>query len=676
LTSKDRAAVAASNQALSVAQYDADRDEWRTIVALASVDANGRIVVPIAGSGNYAVVYGDKGVKATHPVAASAGATLQGSGDVCALVTNDCTTPASDLHLDPATVLPSGSTVATLTSDASSAFPSGTAVQAFIDEQLNLADGSTLVDPPFATDLILYRSLGGDAATATFNLSPTTQAAAVTFRDGKDHIRVVEYPGRIARGAQIGAQGGRIAGDDRVSIDVPAGATLEALNASVVSMQAFELALYATNGGALTIPGFRIAGGFNLTLTATTAAGSTPAEAIAAPLLAKAARATYTLQQSQFSGLTQQVVVAEVVTSLSYGTILRLASRMSALNVADGSNAVTYTTRTLDQNEPPVDGLVRAGHYLLLIADQPVAFGWGDVRLGSGGALLVNSRITSSSLGVADLSRGNGRFAVPLLAQPASTATVTARYSGMSDLSASVTAPAADAVVALGTLATQPHTFTLDAITINGHDLTQSIDTLAAIQIEAKFSSAIDPATAAGAFSVQEVSSGTSLSGTLGVAGASITFTPTHAPNANSQYAINIATSLRASDGMPLLRSVVAVFTTSAIPVSGSIHAERIRITIPDSNGVSHISGTADVRCRAPPSRRREHIGTKPYEPHRNEAFPSSMVGLRTPAALLGDLPVHAERGTWRDRGTWWYGLNRGQLRRCYRTIPYSSKRA
>ena len=48
----------------------------------------------------------------------------------------------------------------------------------------------------------------------------------MTLRDGVDHIRITDYPGRIDRGSLIGAEGGRVT-DEMVSIDIPTGATLD-----------------------------------------------------------------------------------------------------------------------------------------------------------------------------------------------------------------------------------------------------------------------------------------------------------------------------------------------------------------------------------------------------------------------------------------------------------------
>ena len=130
---------------------------------------------------------------------------------------------AKSFPLNPEVVLPTESTVATLKIDGASPhiFPSGTAVQAYIDEELHLADGGRELDPPFATDLLLYRDLAGNDGEATFNLAPSPRAAEVFLEVGFDHIRILPYPGRLDRGTLIGPEGGRVPGDDRIAIEIP-----------------------------------------------------------------------------------------------------------------------------------------------------------------------------------------------------------------------------------------------------------------------------------------------------------------------------------------------------------------------------------------------------------------------------------------------------------------------
>jgi hypothetical protein len=131
-------------------------------------------------------------------------------------------------------------------------------VQAYVDEELRLADGTRDVVAPFATDLLLYRNLTGDTGEATFHLAPSARASEVVLEVGYDHIRIVPYPERLDRGALIGPEGGRVPADDRVAVEIPAGATTEALQATATSITDF-----ASYGS---IPGYRIVGGLALTL--------------------------------------------------------------------------------------------------------------------------------------------------------------------------------------------------------------------------------------------------------------------------------------------------------------------------------------------------------------------------------------------------------------------------
>ncbi|HWW62404.1 MAG TPA: Ig-like domain-containing domain, partial [Thermoanaerobaculia bacterium] len=261
----DAAKVTAASQTLSVVQYDSERDEWRVAVAVANLSAT-TVTADLTASGNYALVYADKAAHLVKPAAARAGAALSGVANPCLTTPDVCLLRKIEFKLNPQAVLPNGRTTATLKTEGAATtqtYPSGTALQAYIDEQLNLADGRVLVDPPFATDLLVYRDLAGTTGVADFHLAPTAQAAAAMLRDGVDHIRVVDYPGRIDRGTLIGADGGRVPGDDAVTIDIPSGATTEPLHAAVSSLAASDLASYGS------IAGFRIAGGFNFTLTRT-----------------------------------------------------------------------------------------------------------------------------------------------------------------------------------------------------------------------------------------------------------------------------------------------------------------------------------------------------------------------------------------------------------------------
>ena len=208
LSSADANAVAGAAQTLTVVQYESDRDAWRVVAAVAAIGSDGRVGVDVLTSGDYALVYADRAPPLAHPAEPHSGGALQGVADPCPSAADLCRPASRSFILDPSSVPPNGRTVAMLTTDGTKPYPSGTAIQATIDEQLNLADGRVVVDPPFTTDLLLYRTFNGDSATAVFHLAPSAQATAAMLRDGVDHIRIVDYPGRVDRGALVGAEGG------------------------------------------------------------------------------------------------------------------------------------------------------------------------------------------------------------------------------------------------------------------------------------------------------------------------------------------------------------------------------------------------------------------------------------------------------------------------------------
>ena len=589
LSSDDVTAINATTQTLSLVQYDSDRDEWRVVTPVAVIASGGATTFDLTTSGNYALVYADKAANVAHPTAAHSGAALAGVANPCTTTPDVCRLTSRSFTLNPSSVLPSGRTTATLVTDgAAKSYPSGTAVQAYIDEQLNLADGRVLVDPPFATDLLVYRNLAGDSGVATFHLAPTSQAAAVTLRDGVDHIRVVDYPGRIDRGSLIGSEGGRVPGDDTMSIDIPAGATTEALHASMTPLRADELAAY-------NIAGFHVAAGFTLALTPSTDTQTPEGATLGAFTLLKPARGTFTI-----NGSTSQVIVAEVLGNTPFGALVRLAA-LTTNSPTQTAGARVVTTKSIDAALFPVDGIIRDGRYLILTADNPIAFTWGQVRTAANGPTVMSARVTAgigspqtSPLGVVDYTRAGGTFALPVAAKPAATFSLIARTqaSGDSAAAAGPKNPDADEIVPFGTLlfaAQPPHlvSFTpADGSTINATD---------AFLPTATFDAAIDPSSATAGIVVNNLTSGAQLAGTVSVAGNTVTFHATDALAPSSTYMIALLPSIRGANGAPFGVSVTRRVTTRAVPSNNtSIHPDKIHITIPDEHGKSTIFGDAD----------------------------------------------------------------------------------
>ncbi|MFL6245995.1 MAG: Ig-like domain-containing protein, partial [Thermoanaerobaculia bacterium] len=571
-----------ADQKLTAVRYFDDRDEWRVILAVVPIVGD-KAKVAIDAAGAYALVYPDKAPRAT-PLAPITGGPLPGVADPCAATSPSPCAPLAAknaLHLDPPAVLPTQRTVATLTIEGSgtSLFPSGTAVQAYVDEELRLADGTRDVVAPFATDLLLYRNLAGDVGEAVFHLAPSARASQVALEVGYDHIRIVPYPERLDRGTLIGPEGGRVPADDSVAVEIPAGATTDALHAIAVSIKDF-----ASFG---TIAGYRIVGGLDLSLTwAGQGEESSPVE------LFKPARATFTVVDAT---LPSQLILVEVLEGTEYGRVFRLASQITALE-----GGTRFSTKTIDRALLPVDGIVRDGRYLLLAPSAPIAFTTGTVHHGVGGPAVANARVLTPPLGVIDLTRVTGIFNVPV---PAAIFSLVPRTSATGDGAAynHPTAPAVDAVVNVGALSlvAQPPTVNLTVFAHNGTGLAEVIaegasEVSTSTSVKASFSPGVDPQTVAlNALTVLDHENGTIVPGHAVAQGNTAIFwtlEPGTRLRANATYTAVISTNVRSTNGTPV-RDVSATFNTVSTLNSPNVDPSKIRITMPDANGHAQIIG-------------------------------------------------------------------------------------
>ena len=578
--------ITAATQTLTAVRYFDDRDEWRVVSAVVSLNGD-KATIPVAAAGAYALVYADKGPRLEAPPVPTSGSVLSGVIDPCINATTPCPPLAAKetLKLDPPVVLPSQRTVATLRIEGANAsiFPSGTAVQAYVDEELRLADGTRDVVAPFATDLLLYRTLTGDVAEAEFHLAPSARASEVVLEVGYDHIRILPYPERLDRGTLIGQEGGRVPADDRVSIDIPAGATAEPLRANATSITDF-----APFG---TIPGYSIVGGVTLSLQW----GGAQNEESTPPELLKPARATFTVNASTQPS---QLILVEVLEGTQYGRVFRLASQMTAL---EGTGR--YSTKNIDRALLPVDGIIRDGRYLLLAPDAPIAFATGTVHIGTGGAATANARVLTPSLGVVDITRITGIFNVPV---PAAAFSLIPRTPATGD-GATYTHPsavAADAIVNVGALAivAQPPTV---ALTVLAHQGTgTSITEVSAdgatgvttnTSVKALFSPGLDPQSVrTDSLVVIDDGDASVVKGRAvaqGSTGILWTLEPGARLRADGKYTAVVSPNVRGMNGTPLGTPRPASFSTVSTLSSPEVDPTKIRITMPDANGRAQIIG-------------------------------------------------------------------------------------
>ncbi|HEX8171499.1 MAG TPA: Ig-like domain-containing protein [Thermoanaerobaculia bacterium] len=580
--------LTAASQTLSAVRYDEARDEWRVLVPVVNVSGD-KAAFDVDAPGAYALVYADKRPGLASPPQARAGAALQGVADPCAAGTCPAMV-AKSFPLTPEVVLPTGSTVATLNIDGTAAaqlFPSGTAVQAYIDEELRLADGGRELDPPFATDLLLYRDLAGNDAAAVFNLAPSPRAAEVFLEVGFDHIRVLPYPGRLDRGTLVGPEGGRVPGDDNVAVELPTGAAQDALRATASSLS--DLASFGS------IPGFRIVGGLQLTLQRATQPAPTDVDGdgtidpVAPVELSRPARATFNVDTTKLPAGTPQLILAEVIDQTAFGNrVVRLAAEMTAL---DGGR---WTTTSIDRERLPIDGIIHEGRYLLLASEAPIAFAKGVVRLGTNVAA-GGARVSTPTLGVADLARLTGIFALPVPSAPAAPFALVPRTVATGDGTTytHASAPAVNAVVDVGNLlvvAQPPHV----ASTIPSANQT---DVALSTSVEVTIAPGLDPASiGVSSLLVIDATNNLAVAGTVSAIGnVGIRWTPPAGETLRPgrRYSVSVSPTVRGSNGTPLGQAYTFAFTTVAFLTSGELHPERIHITIPDANGVATITGTA-----------------------------------------------------------------------------------
>ena len=606
--------VAASGRTISAVTYDAARDAWNVVQPVVSIDSNGIATINVSlpatsadstgansGTAAIALVYPDIPPYAA-PLAPVAGGSLTGVADPCAAGTCPPFT-AKPFTLNPPIVAPNQRTVATLVIDGSATaapqFPSGTAIDALVNEELRLVDGSILTDQPFSADLILYRSLDTKSATADFHLAPSAKASQVTLQIGFDHIQILPYPGRLDRGTLIGPAGGRVPSDEQVQINIPTGAAAQALHATASSMTTNDLAQFGS------IDGFQIVGGFTLTLDPATATQ----QPFASTQLIKSANATFTVDPAVV-GSAPQLILAEVVPQTTFGRIFRLADPMAAPLPIDSSTLLHVSTATINAATLPVDGIIRPGQYLLLLARQPIAFATGTVSLSSG-TVVAGAAVVSSSIGVRDLSRTAGIYNVPVIAKPGAPFSLTPLHPSLGDgVPYTATAsPDPGAIVPVGlTFTFQPPA--LQSVTVTG--LQGGINLVTnngasgislSTGVQAVFSQSLDPASVTPGSITVISANGQTVKGTTTASGTALTWTlaPGTALAVSSNYSVQISGTVRGAHGAPLGSTAIFTFSSVAQITSTQINASKIRITIPDANGISTIIGDPGALPTVPP---------------------------------------------------------------------------
>ena len=576
---------------LYAARYDVVAGAWLALPVPVFVAGSGtlpdRVRVTLTGPGSIAVLAPDVDPETRPPVLpVTLDAPLVGADAPSA-------TPAlsATIALDPAIVSPTGRATARVlakASDGATPWPSGLAVQAYLDEKLILAGGAgELYEAPFSADLVLYRpplspaDLGGAAPGAagalTFRISPSPRAAQVLLDTGYENVRLFPFTDQLERGQVLGPAGGSVTTSDGVELFVPESGLAQKTVVTARRLTPAELAALPPVAGYTTVGAVRVGlSGASLARSATlrlNAPGGLPADAADDP---RFVLATFVDQPDD-----------------GRGAFANAVSRVTLLPAAGAVPAKLVAAPEASGSPLPFPGLAGEGLFLFLHASAPVGFVTGRVTAPNG-AGFAGARVTATGLGTANLSVPGGVYALP---SPAGAPTLTALHP-TSALSASgqVVSLAKGQIASLD-LVLSPVPPQIRSLQPANGATDQPVGSTVAIV----FSAALDPASVTSSTLVVSLADAAGAPTGLQFVGSlvlspdrtTLVFTPSRPLPPGKRIAARFSGGIRDTAGTPFGGTLPVdwSFTTSTQFVTGgAIHPERIRLLVP-VGGVAQIVG-------------------------------------------------------------------------------------
>jgi RHS repeat-associated protein len=389
---------------LVAVQYELATGRWLVLAPpqRGEISGGALAIVSPRGPGVVAVVLADADERVAPPAA------VVGEGLLGSEAPEDLPGFTATLSLDPPVVPPTGRSLARVvakSADQATPWPSGLAVQAFLEERLVLAAGlGQELEAPFAADLLLYHprlsaaELAGAAPAAAgelhFVVSPSPRAAQVLLDVGWENIRIYPFPEETQRGHVVGPAGGSVGDPQAAELTIPEGALSSDTVATVELLDADELAALPAVQGYSSLAAVRISFqgrtlGRPATLRLAAPAGA-PAEVAGDPRL----------------------ILAELIEEPGdyRGSLFRLAARAREQGSGDARRLVAGPD---GDGGLPLDGIAAEGLYLLLRSSAPIGFATGLVRY-EGGLPLELARVVADGLGTADSARQTGRYSIPV----------------------------------------------------------------------------------------------------------------------------------------------------------------------------------------------------------------------------------------------------------------------
>lgn len=576
-----------SSADLYAARYDVAAGAWLALpipVRASGAGGTDTARVALAGPGAVAVILADVDPATRPPVMpVSLDAPLVGVA-----LSSGLPTLTAAIGLDPAIVSPTGRATARVvakSSDGTTPWPSGLAVQAYLDEKLILAGGGELYEAPFSSDLVLYHpplaaaDLGntapGAAGSLTFRISPSPRAAQVLLDTGYENVRLFPFTEQLERGQVLGPAGGSVSSADGVELFVPESGLAQKTVVRARLLSSSEFSALPVPAGFSLVAGVRVdLSGFSLARPATlklNAPAGLPADAADDPRL----------------------VLASFVDQPGdgRGAFARVIGRVSLLPAAGSAPARLVGAPEVAGSTLPLSGITGEGVFLLLHANATIGFATGRVTAPNGSGY-AGSRVTAQGLGTADLSQPGGLYAVPA---PAGTPTLLALHpalgvSGTAQIPSLAKGQIAqlDIVVA----ATPPQILSLQPAR-------GAADQLVGTSVAVLFSAALDPASVlsrtlqVSLADANGLPTGLSFTGSVSLSPdkTTIVFTPAHPLPPGRRIAARFTGGVRDSVGTAYGGALPVdwTFTTSTQFVTGgAIHPEKIRLLLP-------VSGVAQV---------------------------------------------------------------------------------
>ncbi len=358
-----------STVTMHLVQYDYTTHAW--LMVTPNVGAvNGTLTIPIPSVGDFALVVPDAGNSAI--VIPSPGQPLAGVTTV-ALPAGSTATGS----LNPPSVPPSGGTaMATLAVNSSVPLPSGTVIQANVQETYTLASGKQLSDALRTEDILFYQFLApsGAAAAANFPVTPSQTFLAEQLSSGDVHLDILS--GRESVRGQVGGyDAATVTGGD---------ATLSVAASSLPQDTAIAVAPEAVSGFLPTTATLIALAEYNIDFSGQIL--QTPAQLTVAAGAALPGDNILLAQIQRNNGVPYLVVVS--------------------LAQVSGTTLVT-------QAGPGLSGITQGGDYIFYKVTSPIGYVSGTISASSGP---VPGMVQTDGLPFVAFSGSSGLYVIPALA--------------------------------------------------------------------------------------------------------------------------------------------------------------------------------------------------------------------------------------------------------------------